>query len=1395
MERENAKLRKMMPSKQQLQTDDFWKDIDARVAKNDIDFIKSLINDKTINMFDTNKEKQTLLLLSSKYGSYEITQLCLNLGCDINHMDKDNKTALNYAIDGHYYHIQQLLINNAFNKNHINKIKHLSTNINTQKFIINGLIKSLSIHKSNEKLFRIMFVDILENLIENKLPLSDDMLMIAWKFIENKHENPLESKLWKTIEKTIKDIVENGDPMDWYWFNKFIIPSKLWLKDMMKFTRDNTPESNNDHETKNDRESSGSPSIEYNDNHILKQSQKPCLYYKLLNMMVNIESQKQISNLEQNIALLANKNVSSWNELVQWQLEQEIKFDVRQDRVPDGLRSEYTVSQLTQYAVMTTTDFNVYQHYDYNQYLSKLILLAHSVDTDFHASIKHLFAIDPVTNIGCIKYDEIDESITYIRCKVPSISVAQQIADNKYYNEQYPITAKICDFNKCLLVFNDVSSLLHSLNLLVTRVRQNQCGNIFSIIRESNGFKRYLRTKGYASIKLSVLIQGPRSNIIGQIEFVLKEMMDFKNRIKHLEDIQKQKNFMDNSVSSILPQMLDQNKELLIAGNLGNVDTLYRLMSLNKCQDYLMTIDQATNESILLNICRLNHIEALKFVKQNVKNDLFVDRLFYTNRNNYNPIEALFDGSISIAMCDIIFNIKDVIQRYKTVTNQLFRLFITIYNCYNAKIVKYILSKLNLKTEEIIKLLEYKYPHPMDNLYNDNCFTFYDKRLSFMVLNTGQISAINEFMDIVGQEIFLNNVIFKSDLSNITPFEYCLYKTIDNNNYQIITHLLSFDIMQILINDMDSIYRIVFWMVNKKIDDRIFDFLVDKLELNQNDKLLKVLNYKPSKSKIGFTYHDKSIICVAIRANNVNICKKLIFILGDDAFINILFQVDNLNINSIEYAIWKSRLSTIEFIFGIKQIRDKILNDYDALFRIIFWLFHKYNKDKFQYIQNALNINDETLKQLLHYKSPKPTQKFSNKAKSYWDKSVTVICIHAGNIEKVKQLAKLDKNIFVQEVFHSNKNNLNPLEFCIKQKKFDLIKLILSMEEVKTILHKDQEALFRIMYWMFFKYDQLCFEFIMKQLELDEKVIISLLNYKAKKPNDILPTKNEQSKEEDKKDDNDDSKEVTDTPKITGGEKKQSQSKIKLNVNRVAYWAYNFVHASVSDSLEAVKKLIEYIGAELFVKKLLDRDQYNVNSLEFASVAEYDTLKFIFDLPNVVEMILKNEIMLYRLICHCCRYGIDDSYKLILDKCNIDDEKLKELIKFEYPRSEDDKFEDSKFKQTYYDKTLLSWAILGGKSHRINKLLPLCDPDNLMIYLLKTDGQGRKPFCHIVKKKKYSLALSLLKYVADTENQLKLISLASVELNDTLLVKRFEQMIIENQQQIIKRKESSSSQI
>ncbi len=236
----------------------------------------------------------------------------------------------------------------------------------------------------------------------------------------------------------------------------------------------------------------------------------------------------------------------------------------------------------------------------------------------------------------------------------------------------------------------------------------------------------------------------------------------------------------------------------------------------------------------------------------------------------------------------------------------------------------------------------------------------------------------------------------------------------------------------------------------------------------------------------------------------------------------------------------------------------------NILFRIVYLLFCKYNKQKFEYIQNILNFNDEMFRKLLKYKSPKSNKISFNhkKTRTYWpwDKSLVFGCIISGQINKIKYLSNLETNIFVKHLFNSNKNNLNGFEYIIKNKKYNILKYVLSMNEVFIILNKDKNILFRVLYWMFCKYDELCFNYIIKELHIDDKYITAMLNYKIKKPNNINNL---------------------------------------ISDNYYTYWSYNFVNASISNSLFSINKLMEYIGKDLFVQKLFDKDEFNVNSLEF----------------------------------------------------------------------------------------------------------------------------------------------------------------------------------------------------
>ena len=74
-------------------------------------------------------------------------------------------------------------------------------------------------------------IDIMINLINDKLLFSDLMLNLCWKFEENDNgiSNILDSHLWKTIYLTCNQIIENQNEKDWQWLTTIMMPSTVCL--------------------------------------------------------------------------------------------------------------------------------------------------------------------------------------------------------------------------------------------------------------------------------------------------------------------------------------------------------------------------------------------------------------------------------------------------------------------------------------------------------------------------------------------------------------------------------------------------------------------------------------------------------------------------------------------------------------------------------------------------------------------------------------------------------------------------------------------------------------------------------------------------------------------------------------------------------------------------------------------------------------------------------------------------------------------------------------------------------------------------------------------------------------------------------------------------------------
>eukprot|EP01084_Bolivina_argentea_P094438 169773_1 len=112
---------------------DLWKNIQYRMIRGDIEYIKKLFQQQQVSVSDTNKFGESLFLLACRKSQFEIASMCLLLGCDINKRNKNNKDGLELAQFAMSPHIEQLIQIRKLGSSQVcNKISEISSVLSNQ---------------------------------------------------------------------------------------------------------------------------------------------------------------------------------------------------------------------------------------------------------------------------------------------------------------------------------------------------------------------------------------------------------------------------------------------------------------------------------------------------------------------------------------------------------------------------------------------------------------------------------------------------------------------------------------------------------------------------------------------------------------------------------------------------------------------------------------------------------------------------------------------------------------------------------------------------------------------------------------------------------------------------------------------------------------------------------------------------------------------------------------------------------------------------------------------------------------------------------------------------------------------------------------------------------------
>eukprot|EP01083_Nonionella_stella_P273375 927309_1 len=121
----------------------FWEEILEKCKKNETQYIKSLIDNKTLSVNDVGDNGWSLLHNAAFTGAYEIVQLCISLGADVTLKNNRGETALNLADDFNHHAVKQLLHFAQMKANTGERIREKADDLTKQNGIIENLMNEI----------------------------------------------------------------------------------------------------------------------------------------------------------------------------------------------------------------------------------------------------------------------------------------------------------------------------------------------------------------------------------------------------------------------------------------------------------------------------------------------------------------------------------------------------------------------------------------------------------------------------------------------------------------------------------------------------------------------------------------------------------------------------------------------------------------------------------------------------------------------------------------------------------------------------------------------------------------------------------------------------------------------------------------------------------------------------------------------------------------------------------------------------------------------------------------------------------------------------------------------------------------------------------------------------
>ena len=390
-------------------------------------------------------------------------------------------------------------------------------------------------------------LDVLNDQLANYLPISDDLLLLCFKYCRDDkyslQSSEKKANFIKRFVKMIQNLLNVDDKnelksFNLFYFRQFLIDSNYWYMKYEKSEELNT--------------------VDYKDDTGMNDSSEMNITFDGLNRLVYDKLGVQREFIRSSITNLNKGFGSDWNALTSYNSgthglinEKELMREPRQDSIKNGTFAEFEESFFDKIGLLSihndTIKYNFAHLYSINAYLEKLLIKAHSLNGAFQEEMRLVFVNNNSNNNSSNNNNDDSKSdekqkekedcdildVVYHDAPVKLRKRCVVKAESDDSGAKYPNTANICDLIRCAFVFKSVKSLVKGLKIFETKYNKQ-------IVRVKNGYSDFNFKKfgsidnmplEYRDIKFNIIYSDKdnKTCLIAEVQFLLDFMSHAKS--------------------------------------------------------------------------------------------------------------------------------------------------------------------------------------------------------------------------------------------------------------------------------------------------------------------------------------------------------------------------------------------------------------------------------------------------------------------------------------------------------------------------------------------------------------------------------------------------------------------------------------------------------------------------------------------------------------------------------------------------------------------------------------------------------------------------------------------------------------------------------------------------